>query len=277
MRSVSLSVVQRHLAVALLGLGSLGTALAEMPTDQYWIGLEYFYPTITSTARVDFPGTNVPGTEVRLEDELGLSDRKGTPYFLAGMRLGQNWRLEFEYYTLNRSATRAIDRDINFGDISFPVSGSVSSKFDSTIYRLTGGYAFFKTKEAEVGGAFGLHMTDFKLQLSGQGNGPAGFAFQSESRTALVPLPTLGLYGGYVFADQFVVRGRVDWLSLTYDKYHGQLINWFGGVDWRFLKNVGAGVGYRYVDYKLDSTNEHLYGKVVYNFKGPTIYLEAAF
>lgn len=279
MRSDGLSVVRRHLAVALLLVtGGLGSALAETPRDEYWIGLEYFYPTITSTARVDFPGTNVPGTEVRLEDELGLSDRKGTPYVLAGMRIAQNWRIQFEYYALNRDATRIIDRQINFGDISFPVSGQVNTKFDSSIYRLTGGYAFYKTPEAEVGAAAGLHVTDFRIQLSGQGTvAGGGFAFQREERTALVPLPTLGLYGGYLFADQFMVRGRFDWLSLTYDKYHGSLLNWFAGVDWRFVKNVGVGVGYRYVDYKLDSTNEHLYGKVVYNFKGPTIFFEAAF
>jgi hypothetical protein len=282
MQAQRLTLIRRHLAAAVVLTGLAWGAAAETPRDQYWIGLAYFYPTITSTARVDFPGTNIPGTEVRLEDELGLDDRKGTPYFLAGMRIAQNWRIEFEYYALNREATRTISRQINFGDLSFPVNGSVTTKFDSGIYRLTGGYAFYKTQEAEFGGAAGLHITDFRIQLAGVGTvgGPGGggsASFQREERTALVPLPTLGLYGSYLFADQFVVRGRVDYLSLTYDKYHGRLVNWFGGVDWRFLKNFGAGIGYRYVDYTLDSTNTHLYGKVNYKFKGPTIYLEAAF
>ena len=93
----------------------------------------------------------------------------------------------------------------------------------------------------------------------------------------MVPLPTIGLYGSYMFADQFVLRGRVDYLSLTYDKYHGSLVNWFGGFDWRFVKNFGVGVGYRYVDYKLSSTNAHVYGEVNYKFQGPTIYFEAGF
>src|SRR5215831_7332358 len=152
-----LASIRRKLAVGVALAGLAGVAGAESTRDQYWIGLQYFYPTITSTARVDFPGTNVPGTEVRLEDELGLADRKGTPYFLAGMRIGQNWHIEFEYYSLNREATRTADRTINFGDLSFPVNASLTTKFDSGIYRLTGGYAFLKTQDAEFGGSAGLH------------------------------------------------------------------------------------------------------------------------
>ncbi|HUL68238.1 MAG TPA: hypothetical protein VLW55_26825 [Burkholderiaceae bacterium] len=281
MRLQRLACVGNYLAMGVLLAGVAGTALAETPRDQYWIGLSYFYPTITSTVRVDVPGTRL-GSTVRLEDELGLSDRKGTPYFLAGMRIGSNWRIEFEYYALNRDATRTTNRNIDFGDITFQTATQINTKFDTGIYRLTGGYAFIKTPDAEFGGALGLHMTDFKIQLAGTGSVTSGgtttaASFQREERTALVPLPTLGLYGSYLFADQFVLRGRVDYLSLTYDKYHGSLVNWFGGFDWRFLKNVGAGVGYRYVNYKLSSTNTHVYGEVNYNFKGPTIYLEAAF
>jgi hypothetical protein len=281
MRAQRFAMVRKYLAAG-LALGSVaGTALAEAPTDQYWIGLSYFYPTITSTARVDVPGTRL-GTTIRLEDELGLADRKGTPYFLTGMRLGSNWRIEFEYYALNREATRTSDRSFNVGDVTFNTNTSISSKFDTGIYRLTGGYDFIRTPTSEFGGAVGLHVTDFRLQLSGTGAVTAGgtttgASFQREERTALVPLPTLGIFGSYMFADQFLLRGRVDYLSLTYDKYKGSLVNWFGGFDWRFVKNFGAGVGYRYVNYKLSATNPHLYGEVNYNFKGPTIYLEAAF
>jgi hypothetical protein len=282
MHAQGFAMVRKYLAAGLALGGLAGTALAETPTDQYWIGLSYFYPTITSTARVDVPGTRL-GTTIRLEDELGLADRKGTPYLLTGMRIGSNWRIEFEYYALNRDASRTSDRSFDVGDVTFNTSTTISSKFDTGIYRLTGGYAFIRTPTAEFGGSVGLHVTDFKLQLSGlgtvttSGGGSATASAQREERTALVPLPTLGIYGSYVFADQFVLRGRVDYLSLTYEKYHGSLVNWFGGFDWRFVKNFGAGVGYRYVNYKLTSTNTHVYGEINYNFKGPTIYLEAAF
>ena len=93
-----------------------GTACAEGPDDSFWGELSYFYPTITSTARLDLTSTSRPGTTIKLEDDLDLDDRKGTPYLTLGMRLGERWRLEFEYYQLNRSGARSIDRQIEWGD-----------------------------------------------------------------------------------------------------------------------------------------------------------------
>jgi hypothetical protein len=263
-------------AVAVLACAST-SARAEWPTDNYWIGLEYFYPAINSTARLD-SSTRGRGVTVNFEQDLDLSGREGTSYLTLGMRLGDRWRLQLEYYRINRDGTKVLDQQIDWGDTSFPVDGTLETKLDSTVYRLTGGYSFYKEPNAEAGIGFGFHVTDFKTQLSGQGTGAsAGFGFQREIHHTLVPLPTLGLYGTYVFAEKFAVRGRVDYLSLRVDQYNGSLVNWQAGIDWRFAKIWVAGVGYRYVDYKLDSENADFVGHVQYRFQGPTIYLNAQF
>ena len=262
-------------AAALAAFG--GSAWAEGPQDRYWAELEYFFPTISSTARLDFPGTNVPGTKVSLEDDLGLSDRKGTPYVLLGMRLGESWRLEFEYYQLNRDASKTLGREIHWGDIDYQVGANIHTIFDTNVYRLVAGYSFYRTPVAEAGATIGLHTTQFKIGLSGQGTGPNGPGFQTETKDVLVPLPTLGLYGSYKFDDQWGVRGRFDFLSLTIDQYNGQLVNSMFAFDWRFAKNWGAGLGYRYVSYNLKSTTDKFHGEVKYDFKGPTIFVEAGF
>jgi len=262
-------------AAVLVGLSS--AASAEQPQDRYWAGLEYFYPTVSTTARFDATATARPGTTISLEDELDLRDRKGTPYLDLGMRLGENWRIEFEYYELNRTGTSTIARQIDWGDTTFPIGATVTTTFDSTIYRLTGGWSFIKTQQAEAGVSIGLHSTDFKTQISGQGTGPLGLGFQSEGHNQLVPLPTLGLYGTYMATPQLALRGRVDYLSLNYQDYDGRLLNWMAAVDWRFHKNFGAGVGYRYVDYRVAATKTNFNGEVEYRFKGPTIFVNMAF
>ena len=253
-----------------------GQARAETPSDDFWFQLEGFRPEIESTARVDFPSTRVPGTEVSFEDELGLSDRKTLPYVLAGMRLGERWRIEMEYYELKRSGTRTIERDIHWDDIVFPASGTVSSKFDSSIFRISGGYSFHRSATAEFGGSFGLHITDFELAASGQGDGPAGVGFQSDQTDQLVPLPTIGLYGSYMLSPQWMLRARVDYLSLHYDEYEGSLVNLMASVGWRFSKHFGVGIGYRYVDYEVKVSKPRFRGEVNYKFRGPSIFLEAA-
>ena len=254
-------------------------ALAERPGDRFWGELAYFYPTISSTARLDLTATSRPGTTIRLEDELDLDDRTGTPYVLLGMRLGERWRLEFEYYELARSASTAISRQIEWGDVTFPAGVQIDTKFDTTVYRLSGGYSFYQQPAAEAGVAFGLHVTDFSVALAGQGIGPGGgtATFQNEARNTLVPLPTLGLYGTYKLSEQWQLRGRVDYLSLQYGDYDGSLVNVMASFDWRFHKNWGAGVGYRYVDYTLDAESSDLRGEVNYKFHGPTLFVNAAF
>jgi Outer membrane protein beta-barrel domain len=269
--------VKPHLLAAVVLTGLSAGALAEAPQDRYWVGLEYFYPTITSTAKIDATATARPGSSIRLEDELDLDERKGTPYLNLGLRVGDNWRLEFEYYALKRDASKIISRQIDFGDASFPVGVQLDTEFNSTVYRLTTGWSFYKDQQAEAGLGFGLHVTDFELQLSGVGTGAGGTAFRREAHDALVPLPTIGLYGSYFLMPEVQLRARVDYLSLEYKDYDGRLTNWMAAVDWRFHKNVAVGVGYRYVDYKLESTKSDFLGEVKYTFKGPTIFINAGF
>jgi hypothetical protein len=271
-------VIQRCvLALGVALAAAPGGVRAEAPGDAYWIELAAFAPTISSTARLDATSTSRPGSSIKLEDELDLSDREVTPYFSLGTRLGENWRIEFEYYKLARSARTTLSREIDWGDTTFPLGAEIRSRFDTTVYRLIGGYSFLESPTSEAGVSFGLHVTDFATALSGQGTGPGGVSFRTEGNNTLVPLPTLGLYGSVQVANGVHLRGRVDYLSLEYDEYDGSLINSLAAVDWRFAKNWGAGIGYRYVDYKLNVTKREFYGEVNYRFKGPTLFLNAAF
>jgi hypothetical protein len=109
-------LIQSRVAAAVALACLAGSARAELPGDSFWGELSYFYPTISSTARLDLPSTGRPGTVISLEDELDLADRKSAPYVQVGMRAWTNWRFEFEYYPLNRSASRSITRQIDWGD-----------------------------------------------------------------------------------------------------------------------------------------------------------------
>jgi hypothetical protein len=250
---------------------------AETPQDRYWIQLEYFRPNVNSTARLDATGT-VRGTTLDMERDLGLAHSQSTGYLLLGTRLGQAWRLEFEYYQLRRSGSRTTDRDIQWGNASFPLSTTVDARFDTTIYRLTGGWSFVHTTQAELGAALGFHVTDFDLGLAGQAAGVANaLSFQEVRRSQLVPLPTIGAYGSYQVAPQWTVRGRVDYLSLNYQNYDGKLLNSMAAVDWRFSRTFSIGAGYRYVKYELGLTKSDFEGQADYRFKGPIVYISAGF
>jgi hypothetical protein len=198
-------------ALALLAMAFCGCAAAQQADlkvhpalqDRWSFQLGAFAPSMSTDASLNGSGGKV-GTSVSFEDDLNLADRKTLPTFLASARLGERWKIEFEYLTLHRSGTRNISKSINWGDISFPVNASVSSEFDSDIYRLSAGYSFVKNDKEEMGAALGLHVTDFTASLGAA-------AFGTKSSETLAPLPTIGAYGAYAFTPQWLLSGRVDY------------------------------------------------------------------
>ena len=189
---------------------------------------------------------------------------------LGKLRLGERWRIEGEYFALNRSGSRAINKTINWGGNTYPIGITVNSEFDSDIYRLSAGYSFIKSTEAELGVALGLHVTDFTMSL-------AGANVARRTGDALAPLPTIGFYGSYAFTPRWLLSGRVDIFSFSYNEFDGSLVNAVAAVDYRFTRNFGIGLGYRYVDYDLDVTKSSFSGAVQYRFSGPVLYLVGSF
>jgi len=237
--------------------------------DRWNFQLSVFYPDVSTTARLD-NSTTGRGTEVDFESDLDLTDRKALGDISGSVRLGEKWRIEAEYFALNRSGTRTINRTINWGNISYPVNATVSSSFDSDVYRVSGGYSFVKDKEKEFGVALGLFVTDFKASLSTTNLG-------SSAGDTLAPLPTIGAYGAYAFTKRWLLSGRVDYFTLNYDDYDGSLTNVQAQVEYQITRNFGVGLGYRYVDYDLTVSDSSWSGNVEYKFHGPTLFGTATF
>lgn len=252
-----------------LGADSSGWTVHPYLQDRWTIQLGVFYPDVSTTAELDNSALQ-RGTQVDFEDDLDLADRKALGSILASVRLGERWRIEAEYFALNRSGTRALSRTINWGNNTYTVGTVVSSSFDSDIYRLSGGYSFVKDDKSELGVALGLFATDFKASLSAP-------AIGSSASDALAPLPTIGAYGAYAFTPRWLMSGRVDYFSLSYDQYDGSLTNFQIALDYRFTRHFGVGGGYRYVRYNLETSKSSWRGEIDYKFSGPMLYGVASF
>ena len=238
-------------------------------TDRYSLQIGAYFPQADTTASLNGTGGRI-GTSISFEDDLNLKDRKTVPAILGNMRLGEKWRLEAEYFSLHRSGARAVGRTINWGDQTYNVGTTVSSEFNSDIYRLSLGYSFIKDNQKELGAVLGLHVTDFSASLAAPVAG-------ARTGDGLAPLPTVGLYGAYAFTPQWLLSGRVDYFSLNYNHYDGSLTNFNVGVDYRFTRNFGVGLAYRYVDYKVTATKPAYTGEMQYKFSGPMLYGVASF
>jgi len=278
----SLRCVARLLATTVAGSGC-GAACAQAAgpelNQSFWLHLGAFRPHIDSVFRIDSNRTALPGSTINGEKDLGWADNETVGSLLLGARLGDRWRLEFEYFELDRAADAPlVERSLSIGDSSFALSARVASEFTSSVYRFTAGYSMIRLPQAEVGVAIGVHVTDFSVVIEGTAavNGVT-VARQREQRQELLPLPTAGLYGTWAFTRDWVVQGRVDWFSLSYDGYEGTLWNVQANLLYSFSPNFAVGIGYRLNDYEVKADRSNWRGEVNYRFRGPQILVEAGF
>jgi hypothetical protein len=236
-----------------------------------------YIPAVDTTLRVDRAGGS--GTVLDLEDDLDFEDRPTFPFALVNLRLGQRWRIEGEYFSIDRDKTTVIDRELEIGDETFQIGATVNSFFDTDVYRLSVGYSFLKRPNAEMGAVLGAHVTTFDLGISAIGSG--GNIDQTERADTLAPLPTIGLYGSYAFSPRWLMQGRVDYFTLEYEEYSGTFLNFNVGLEFQLAKHVGLGAGYRYVDLEftadrtlsVGSVSDDFSGEFQYRYSGPTLYL----
>jgi hypothetical protein len=262
------------LAAAAAGIAT--PAAAQSLQDKYWIEVSAYFPSVDTSAEVSRPGR--PGTDIDLEGELGLNKHETLPAVYAGWRFTDRFTLAGEYYALDRNGSRVLARDINFGDATYPAQVEVTSKLHSDVYRLTLGYSFIKTDQAELGAALGLHATDFKFSVSGQsrvGNA-VGLQNDREATNFLAPMPTVGVFGTYEPMPKLILTGRADYMSLKIGDYDGSIFNGQAAIGYRVWRNVDLGVSYRYVKYKLD-VDKRLQTHLDYRFSGPSVFVRVGF
>jgi hypothetical protein len=109
-------------AVALIGMRFCGIAAAQDAAwkvhpaleDKWTFQLGVFFTKIDTSAYLNGTGGRV-GTELNFENDLGFDDSKTLPTLYIGARLGGRWKIEGEYFPLNRSSNSyAIGRTINW-------------------------------------------------------------------------------------------------------------------------------------------------------------------
>lgn len=237
-------------------------------TDKFFFGVGAYLVSATTQARLDSPSG--VGTSVGFEELLGLDDTSVVPQGLARWRISDRWRLELEYFQLNRSSSRALIQDVNWGDETFPAGTTVTADFDVSVARLSAGYSFFKTPDKELGVALGFHVTALEAEISSSGG-------NADAGKVLAPLPVLSMYGQVALTDVWALSGRLDAFKLSYDPYQGHIYSL--GIDatcqpWR---HVGFGLGFRTLEMEASAEGSDWTGAIRTNYTGPIVFLAVTF
>jgi hypothetical protein len=239
-----------------------------------------FLPSVTTTAQFSSP--SAPGTEIPLENKLGLTRHTQNFEIEGTWRLGQKQLLTLDYFQFGRSGSRSITDSIQFDSIAY--TGDLNASSGIHYYGVTYRYYFWRHTEWELGAGLGLDVLQmnaslaFRVAATGGGGGSfADSAKKSGGFTA--PAPMLGIYGDWEFVPRFFLRGTLQYLYInSVESYGGYVSDDRLAVEWYPLHNYGFGLGYHYIDLgitKTFSTGQEL--KLNYQIQGAAFYLSAAF
>ena len=248
-------------------------AQAERPEDKAWLKAGVFRANVDTSLKVDDAKLGIPGTSIDFENDLGFSDSAWKPKIEGGVRLGKAFRIEADYFSLGRSGGAVIAEEIRIDDTVFPLHAEVDASFRTDVWRIAAGWSPLHTEKGELGLSAGVHLTRARYSFSAEAEGMK----LVEEKSKTVPLPNLSLFGNYNINKTFGVNGRVDLLSMKMGGYKGTLVDAQATVSARVHRNVGAGLGYRYVDYDLRVRKSDLHADVNYRYHGPFAFVEVAF
>jgi hypothetical protein len=112
MRTIGFVVIGAILGLALL------PAHAQEPvpshpalTDTFYFAAGVFRPKTSTSAQLD--STNLgAGANIDFERALGMTTQESVPDYFARWRFSERWRLEVEYFELNRRGDKVLEQDI---------------------------------------------------------------------------------------------------------------------------------------------------------------------
>ena len=205
------------------------------------------------------------GTEVNVEDDFGLDDSGTSVWLHIDRRLAPKHRIDFAYYDLSRDGLADIERDIEFGDISFPIGATVATNFDYRIAKLTYSYSFLQNNDLDLAIATGIYTADFDLEARNLDND------EVEGEADTFPVPLIGMRAAYMINPRTILNGYVEYLSISTSDGEATYLDTTASLEYRFGENLGAGLAYNFVS--IDGEDKDSDDEGDFEYRGVLLFL----
>ena len=212
--------------------------------DKYFLIIGGFFPRIDSSVRVD-SNSGIRGSDLDMEEELGLDDSVASPYLYFRWRYHPVHRIELEYYELLRDGVSIMQRDFREGNISGGAGVGVRTSFDVRIGRITYGYDIVKDQKKEFGILAGMHVTSGKVQseffgdFTIDGVGSVSGAVATEDAGITFPLPHVGGFFAYSFTPEISTQLDLLLFRIEVAGIKGTLVESNATLHYQLARNFG--------------------------------------
>lgn len=260
------------LAFALLALPGALRAQADAAPPNHLYDKWQFTGSATwvllgSEARVD-PEDGGEGTNVDLEDDLGLDKSEFQGRLAVRWRPGRRHELEVGYQFIRRNNTRTLRDTIVFADTSFPAGFDVKTKFNSDYAFLGYRFAFMAKENTQLGLSLGVGALFLGSEIDGVGFIDPDSVQIKQEFDQVAPLGSLGAYGRFRFGERWHLSADARAISITIDRFDITVLE--GGLagQYFFSPSWGAELGWSYsgVEVEFMSESDDRSAKINYDF-----------
>lgn len=257
--------------LALLSVSASSPALAQSTDfDRFSISLGVFLTNRDSKTQLDGQIPN-SGTPVDLENDLGF-DKSDTVFRLDGVfRFNEKHRIDFSAFDLSRSASKQIQKDIEWNGELFPIDTVVDASLDLNIYKVAYTWSFLRRDKGYLGATAGLYVADVGTSLAAESIG------RSSSGGVTAPLPVFGLRGQYDLAEKWSLRGSAEIFAIEYGDYSGSLYDVYAGLDYQLLERMAVGLGINSVKLNVGIAKGNFDGDLDWRYDGGLLFLKFDF
>lgn len=249
----------------------------QLPTERYNLRASGFFATsIDTRIRVDGHlnaggGEWDFGTTIDLADQLNVETSVNVFRAEAMWKIAPKHRLDLAWFDMKETGHTVLTRDIDFGDTDFTATLPVDSYFRTNILRLAYTYYFVQKPRVQFGLSLGLHVMKVASGISSPNAGVA------ENVGVTAPFPVLGVNFDYAATSRLLLRVHGEYLKVSYDKYDGELIDFYGAAEWRLNHNWSLGGGIEYFDIDVVATNDRVRIAVEHDWVGYQLYASLRF
>lgn len=261
------------LPLALVAGSALGQTSPALDRVSIWAG--GYYPQMDTTISANDKSGRING-DVNLEDDLGFRDHKTVPRLRADFLIGDHQGFSFDYYSVNRTRTKSLARDITYDGNAYHAAARVDGKLNFDF-----GSASYRWWFGEGNDVFGLGLGAGYYRVEAAISGEASLndeSVQASSRSresAWAPLLQLGWR--HAFNDNWRMYFDAAGVRKNGGKLNGHIYKAALGVEWFPWKNVGFGAEYGYAQIKLNQRKHDYDAHLDMKLNGPSLFARFRF
>lgn len=235
---------------------------------RYKLSLGLYFPVNNTEVEVGSKNRDF-GTNIDLEDDLGFDKETFSWVGSFQWRISRRSRLDLEYFYLNRESSYTIDREIEFGENTYPINARIYAFFDMQIARLSYGYAFISKPKYEVGAVLGIHTIFGKMGMGLET--ASNQAEVSDDFDFTAPLPDLGIWGDVVLSKKFGLFANASYLGVKIEDVKGRIISTNLSLLYNVYHNFNLTLGYTGMWIRVDVDKERMDGFFKWSYHGPML------